>query len=630
MTTRERNLATVLATLVALFGIFFVANSLFLQPFNSLRAEVGEREIKKNQIKSEIKAEQTKIARIVALSPRLGKWEELSLPEGDRRPEAHKAHLSRLRVEYQRYLEKLMRDSGFRSPESLPGDFDGRTTPTFARDKPIYQTLTMTVKGDGDLKAVVNFLEKVYRAPLLHQVKNFTVATMTTSSNLTMKMTLEALLVTGAETIDERARFGLTQQSFASLGKQKVPRVVLTRLNPMKNKGFATREAFANNLAKYLKTEELTNYETVILNEADREKDQAPRGPGGPGRGRGQRGEESFAEIFHKFTGKDGDVMPVVLAPSNRRYQDIVAKNMFVPPRDPRDNPDRPQQRTQEEDPEKVLVYVRVTSISYSNYYGCWVARINHFGNWDSAKSGPESALLIDAPLPKGTEYQAAKERTARRRAALRPRPGAGAGGATDPDAEPEPEPVVPGEPEEPVQTWTIKDRYKGKVIDLQVVRIEPLQVIIQADGKFYALAVGDPLAAGLDEPLTKEDLKKRGLVQDRGAVLKSVKMLDLVFKKDRNGFEGQFVNPENKDEKKALALLPIDSELFSGIPSYEWKIKDRLGNDVLTIEIKQADKDRLIFETEKKLYSIRKGETLEKAMAKPLTDAEIKALKLK
>src|SRR5262249_16916456 len=254
-----------------------------------------------------------------------------------------------------------------------------------------------------------------------------------------------------------------------------------------------------------------------------------------------------------------------------------------------------------------------------------WVARIWNRGNKD------DTALLIDAPLPKQSPYlKAKKDRESKGRVGFASRRGSRGDGDKAEE-----------KPEEPVQKWEIKDHDQTKLLELQVIRVTPVRVIFQANDKFYAAHPGEPLLSAMfkeddegrltDNPLDKAELKKLGLMGDVTEVLKKVKLSSLKFNKDRNrpngAFEATFVNPENKDEKKVLAVEMVPEEWT---PPSKWIVKDRFAGEVLKLEVVRVDKDQVIFEVDKKHYAIKPGGNLHDAMAKPLTVNEIKALGLK
>ena len=45
--------------------------------------------------------------------------------------------------------------------------------------------------------------------------------------------------------------------------------------------------------------------------------------------------------------------------------------------------------------------------------------------------------------------------------------------------------------PEEPVRKWEVRDKNKLKLYELEVVRIDPLRVIVKIDNRLYAMGVG-------------------------------------------------------------------------------------------------------------------------------------------
>jgi len=531
MTTRERNLATILIAVVGVLGVAALANAVFLQPFNNLRGEIEKADQQLDQRDAEIKAEQNRIARIEQLNPRLTQWEKLSLPQGDPKPEAFKAHLIKLRREYNSYLSKVLTESGFKKSSLAVKEFDARTAPTVDK-KAIGYVLPSKIEGDASLESVVKLFEELYRAPILHQVKTFSITSVRTSKDLTVKMSLEALLVNGADHISKRN-----------------------------------------------------------------------------------------GDIFAKFTNKGKDKEPILLARPKGGYREITSKNIFSPPTSS-SGPERP-----DEGKELIaeLTYVHLTMISYSDYYGgCWVARIHNRGNKD------DTALLIDAPLPKKSPYlKAKKDLEDKRRTGQTLRRDRRGDNAKAED-----------KPEEPVQKWEVKDHDKNTLLELQVVRITPFRVIFQAKDKFYSVYAGESLRSAMykeddegglsDNPLDKEQLKKVGLVGDPTEVLKKVKLAELRFSKDRDAFEGKFVNPENKAEKKTLAVDATPEEFASGGPPKWWPVKDHFGTEVLKLTVLRVEKERFFFEVDKKVFVIKPGGSLHDAMAKPLPESEVKALGLR
>jgi hypothetical protein len=253
------------------------------------------------------------------------------------------------------------------------------------------------------------------------------------------------------------------------------------------------------------------------------------------------------------------------------------------------------------------------------------VARITNRGNKD------DSALLIDAPLPKSSPYQKAKkeleEKKKKGQSGRRPR-------RDDNDKKEDEKNTL----EEPVQKWALKDHAKQTLLELQVVRIdERNRVIFQVDGKFFAIRTGESLldamrkendeGALVDNDLSKEELKKLGLVGDPSELQKKVKLTELKFNKERKGFEGTFLYSGPKDEKRVLSVDTLPEQFE---PPSQWVLKDNFGAEAVKLTVVRIEKDRLLFEVDKKFYTIKAGSTLHEAMAKPLSESEVKALKLK
>jgi len=112
--------------------------------------------------------------------------------------------------------------------------------------------------------------------------------------------------------------------------------------------------------------------------------------------------------------------------------------------------------------------------------------------------------------------------------------------------------------------------------------------------------------------------------------VFKKVKLAALRFRKDRGdrkgAFEGDFINSNNKTkiEKETLSTEPLPEDPYA--PD-EWKVHDRFGGEILHLKIIHGDKDRMIFFADRKYYAIKVGQSLHDALARPLSDAEVKAL---
>jgi len=525
MTSRERNLATILLVILLLGGALLLAKLVYFDPAKDLGQQLTGLEAQINTKENDLRTEGDYISRIKELSPRLGRWEKLSLPQGDNSLTPSDNHLAQVGEKYQKVLEQLFKDAKFVEPyrEFKAHKVDTRTAPQLARDKPLYHVFTYTFEGEASLRGIVAFLEGLYRKPLLHQIKKFSIANPRTSDNLELKMTIEVLMVNHKNTETMAKRDG----------------------------------------------------------------------------------------ILPKFDEKQ--TAPAILATIKRNYQDIATKNPFTPERDRmvlRPGEDDPPEGTSftGEQPEDVFPFVRLTMIEYSLYYGAWVAHIYNPGNKNDFE---KSTLLIDKPLPLDSPYMKAKKAAEKNKALA--------------------EKLV-----EPTTRYQVKNRTNEVLLDMQIVRIDPLRIIFQAKGDLRILPLNgeEGLDAAMNEDaLSKDEIKKLGLSSGRDESLKRVTLKELKYRKDRDtdrkqlkGYEAIFVNPDNKDEKAVLAMEPLPEE-FEAPDS--WVVKDRLGSELIKLQVVRVDKDAVYFKVDKKLYRIRANGKLADAMEKALTDAEVKALKL-
>jgi len=546
MTSRERTLLTVVLSLLAGVGTIVLASSLFFQPLGEVKQQLAAEQAQIDQRLGEIRREQAYVARIKKLSPRLAQWKKLSLPGGDAsKPEAFKNHLNTLKIKYQQYLNHLLTQSKFQRPAVTPGSFDARNTPRF---------------DDRSKK------------PIYH--------------TLSFSLQGEADLAGVVKLFEELARTPLLQQvkSF-SIARQGTSRNLAVKM---------TVEVLLVADAQSIK-------KRMEENKVNETKNGRPR----------QTAQEAdayakYKDILPTFSGKGTDKPPVVLAPKTRNYLDIVTRSIFTPQQGSGSTggPDGPP-----EDRDVVLPFVRLTMISYSDYYGCWVARMHNLGNKN------DSALLLAGPLPAQSRYQDEKKELARRRRL--------AASAED----------LPKEQlEEPVQSWLVKDRNKTPLAEVSLIRIEPLRVIIQvqdkveqdAPRKLYLLGIGNNLHEIINSPLDGDAIRKLGLTADPAEVLKKVKLVELKYQRDRKAFEAVFVNGDNRDEKAVLATEPKPEELS---PPDDWAVRDRFGTDILKLKVVRVDKDGMVFTVEDKYYRIKAGENMPAALARPLSADEIKAL---
>ena len=207
MSVRERMLATVVLGFIVLAGAALMIQQFIWRPLRS-------RDDRISALKSEIDEKRTKIAQIEAQKPKFEVWRRLSLP----------ADLNFARLEYEKLLRELLRQSGFErqtgnpertAPTVIPKPADTKTGPTLpGKKEPIYTRLTFSVVAHGELADLVDFLERFYRTPLLHEIKKLDIRRPLTplagagpqqqrTNDLDIDMTIEVLVLSGAEKRDQ-------------------------------------------------------------------------------------------------------------------------------------------------------------------------------------------------------------------------------------------------------------------------------------------------------------------------------------------------------------------------------------------------------------------------------------------
>jgi hypothetical protein len=221
MNHRERILALTVLVVAILVGGGVVFKFLFLDSLSAinLQAADAEQDLKKKQ--AELKKIEEDQAAIVERDPRLAQWQRLSLPEdknqtqelkdGRSLEEVRKRHEEDVEVSYGRFLFDLLMRSGF-APSTIkvtPVPADRKGGPILSGKTPAYTKMSFTVQGQAGLDGVVRMVQDFYRTPLLHEVRSLTLTKGAAAKNdpsgkgdLDVNLTVEALLVTGAEKRD--------------------------------------------------------------------------------------------------------------------------------------------------------------------------------------------------------------------------------------------------------------------------------------------------------------------------------------------------------------------------------------------------------------------------------------------
>src|SRR5438067_1965200 len=104
MTTRERNLASTLLVLLLGGGGVLLAKAVYFDQAGVLDRELKAKKTQIDTLVADIKKEREYVAGISRLSPRLGQWEKVSLPDSDAKTEAARVtHLRRMSEEYAKF-----------------------------------------------------------------------------------------------------------------------------------------------------------------------------------------------------------------------------------------------------------------------------------------------------------------------------------------------------------------------------------------------------------------------------------------------------------------------------------------------------------------------------------------------
>jgi hypothetical protein len=191
MNSRERILAIILVGVIVLGGGGLFGYRFLYVPWSEKTRTLAE-------LKKKAEEKEARVGEIRREQAKLNRWRAMSLP-GD--PDVS-------RREYEKYLNELMSRNGFGPGKYsvTPRPVDAKSSPTIgAKKEPIYTKLVYNVQAYATLANLVKMMEGFYHTPLLHQIKNFSAQRQLTTSNQTrtdeldVRMTVEAIIVTGAD-----------------------------------------------------------------------------------------------------------------------------------------------------------------------------------------------------------------------------------------------------------------------------------------------------------------------------------------------------------------------------------------------------------------------------------------------
>jgi len=173
---RERNLAVVTTVLIALVVGKFLFSA-WRGPLNRLRAQ-------RASLQKEVEQKEERVARSAKAQARLDELNRRSLP----------ADPKLARALYYNWLFQLADEVGFRD-SNVEATGDGRQE----REGGAYRVVRFTVNAEASLDELTEFLYKVYSADHLHQIVSLMITPLDKSSDLKVRLTLEALCLPGAE-----------------------------------------------------------------------------------------------------------------------------------------------------------------------------------------------------------------------------------------------------------------------------------------------------------------------------------------------------------------------------------------------------------------------------------------------
>jgi hypothetical protein len=216
MNPRERILALTVVTVGILLGCGVPFKFLFLDSLFAIYAQTAEATQELDKKNAELDKEAADRKTILSRDPRLAQWQRLSLPEDANREkelkkgqpleEIRKRHEEDVAGNYERFLSSLLMRSGF-APSTIkvtPAPADRKGGPILSGKTPAYTKLSFTVQGQAALDGVVRMMQEFYHTPLLHEVRSLTLIKKGSSNkgDLDVNMTIEALMVTGADKRD--------------------------------------------------------------------------------------------------------------------------------------------------------------------------------------------------------------------------------------------------------------------------------------------------------------------------------------------------------------------------------------------------------------------------------------------
>ena len=189
MNPRERTLAILLVGFIVLGGGGFIAYTFILGPIRTQDKAILA-------LRDDIKKKEDRRDLIAFQREDYNKYRQMSLPQD--------VDLSRR--EYEMLISGMLRQSQFavNTIAVTARPVDTKSAPTIDRKKPAYSKLSFVVTAKGDEASLIDFLERFYKQPLLHQIRNLNLTRTTradgrTRNELDITMTVETVVLGDAE-----------------------------------------------------------------------------------------------------------------------------------------------------------------------------------------------------------------------------------------------------------------------------------------------------------------------------------------------------------------------------------------------------------------------------------------------
>jgi hypothetical protein len=194
MTQRERRLAMILGVFLA-GGALLLFWQLILRPLDEYDLTIAS-------LRRDRDAVRQQVSDVLDDKKKVELWQLMSLPATPGKP----GDVTLARDEYFKYLRKLLGDSRFADITLTPME-SNRTLSTQPGKKPVYIPVDINVRARASLTSLVQMLDEFQRTPLVHKIKTLKIdrpeiasaARKKREDVVTVEMTIEALVVTGAE-----------------------------------------------------------------------------------------------------------------------------------------------------------------------------------------------------------------------------------------------------------------------------------------------------------------------------------------------------------------------------------------------------------------------------------------------